>query len=294
MPGKPPTLFALLSLLLCRPAGATIDKPRDLFAPTLDGTRTVTVFLPPDYEDIPSRSWPLLIAMDGQDMAAWRLAEALDRHHTAGGDTPIVAAISAGPHRLVDYGTADVPNTQGQGARAAELQAFVTDTVLPWLQRRYRVRRGPAHTAMMGASLGGLAAFDLAWRRPDVFSCVGVFSGSFWWRTSDATVAAQQATRIAHGRVRKTAHRPNLRLWFEAGTADETADRDGNGVIDAIQDTTELIDELVARGFCRGTEVVYVEIPGGEHNPDTWARALPEFLHWAFPAQPRPSPHEKN
>jgi predicted alpha/beta superfamily hydrolase len=75
-------------------------------------------------------------------------------------------------------------------------------------------------------------------------------------------------------------------LWFQAGTRDETADRDGNGVIDAIQDTTELIDELVKKGFRRGEDVVYHELPGGEHHESTWARALPEFLRWACPPRP--------
>jgi hypothetical protein len=37
--------------------------------------------------------------------------------------------------------------------------------------------------------------------------------------------------------------------------------------------------------------VVYREIAGGEHNPATWARALPEFLAWAFPQK---TLHEKS
>jgi len=118
-----------------------------------------------------------------------------------------------------------------------------------------------------------------------VFGIAGIFSGALWWRADDAGVAAQQASRIAHRRVRETAARPALRLWFQAGTRDETADRDGNGVIDAIQDTTELIDELVAKGFGRGTDVVYHESEGGEHHEGTWARALPAFLRWALPSR---------
>ncbi len=86
--------------------------------------------------------------------------------------------------------------------------------------------------------------------------------------------------------MRETVGKPALRLWFQAGTRDETADRDGNGVIDAIQDTTELIDELVKKGFRRGEDVVYHELPGGEHHESTWARALPEFLRWACPPRP--------
>jgi hypothetical protein len=68
---------------------------------------------------------------------------------------------------------------------------------------------------------------------------------------------------------------PPLRLWFEAATQDEASDRDGNGVIDAIQDTLELIAELKVLGFAPDEEVVYVEVPGGRHNYDTWAECFP-------------------
>src|SRR5258708_29171907 len=131
--------------------------------------------------------------------------------------------------------------------------------------------------------MGGLGALGAAGRRPQVVGFGGIFSGSLWWRADNSSVAAQQASRIAHRRVRETKARPELRLWFQAGTRDETADRDGNGVIDAIQDTTELVDELVAKGFRRGDDVAYHESDGGEHHESTWARALPEFLRWALP-----------
>ena len=70
-----------------------------------------------------------------------------------------------------------------------------------------------------------------------------------------------------------------------AGTLDETDDRDGNGVIDAIQDTTELMDELAAKGYQREIDMVYVQVDGGRHNQSTWAIVLPDFLRWAFPVQ---------
>ena len=269
-----------------------VERPVAVDAPQLGGRRTLTVYLPPGYEDTPSRSWPLLLAHDGQDMDAWKLRDALARHHAAGGDTPVVATLAAGADRMDDYGTAGVANVHGQGTRAEDFQKFVVETVLPRLRRRYRIRQSPAHTAVIGASLGGLSAFDLAWRHSNRFGIVGAFSASFWWRTDNTDAAAQQASRISHQLVRTTPTMPPLRLWFQTGTRDEASDRDGNGVIDAIQDTTELIDELVARGFCRGGDIAYREVPGGEHNPATWAKVLPEFLAWAFPqatkhSQPR-------
>ncbi len=89
-----------------------------------------------------------------------------------------------------------------------------------------------------------------------------------------------------HRRVRDTEAPGQLRLWFEAGTLDEKGDRDNNGVIDAIQDTTELMDELRLKGYQDKEDMVYIEVEGGKHNQATWARVLPELLQWAFPVIP--------
>lgn len=234
---------------------------------------------------------PVLIALDGQQMGAWRLEEALTGLAAHGRVVPLVVAIAAGAERLDEYGMADTPDYAGRGRRSADFQRFVIESVLPSVRARYHVTADPAHTGIMGASLGGLAAFDLAWRHPGAFGFAGIFSGSFWWRSDNASPAAQQGSRLAHRLVRETPRPPlRLRLWFEAGTKDETDDRDGNGVIDAIQDTTELIDELARRGFTRGPALVYREVKDGRHHEDTWAQALPEFLEWAFPPRPESAP----
>ena len=73
-----------------------------------------------------------------------------------------------------------------------------------------------------------------------------------------------------------------MRFWFQAGTLDEKDDRDHNGVIDSIQDTTELIDELALKGYKRDKELVYVQVESGQHHPSTWAEVLDQFLLFAF------------
>ncbi|MBA4136110.1 MAG: esterase [Opitutus sp.] len=229
---------------------------------------------------------PLLFALDGQMMPAWKLAESLavlaERKEIV---APLVVAIPAAKERVEEYGLAGTLDYAGRGKLAAEFQTFVLADVLPAVRRRYGLKLAPERTGILGASLGGLAAFDLAWHHPEVFGFVGVFSGSLWWRGEDGDAAAEQSSRLAHRLVRGTERPPAVRLWFQAGTADETDDRDGNGVIDAIQDTTELIDELESKGYRRGRDVVYHEIAGGEHNERTWAEALPVFLRWALPAK---------
>ena len=88
-------------------------------------------------------------------------------------------------------------------------------------------------------------------------------------------------SRIAHNMVRDGQKTEGMRFWFESGTQDETEDRDGNGVIDAVQDTTELIDVLKEKGWS-DSEIRFVLVEGGRHSPSTWASALPDFLVWVY------------
>ena len=219
-------------------------------------------------------------------MPQWRLAETLDELVGAGRIEPVVvAAVPASLARLDEYGTAGELDFAGRGRKARAFQELLAGVVLPLVRERYHVAADATRTGIFGASMGGLGAFDTAWRRPQLFGLAGVFSGSLWWRADNSSVAAQQASRIAHRNVRAAAGKPALRLWFEAGTRDETADRDGNGVIDAIQDTLELMDDLERKGFQRGTDLAYHQVEGGEHHEATWAQALPEFLRWALPSR---------
>ena len=267
------------------PAGDTsaiqIDSLTHLPSRYLKTTRTVRVFLPEDYRRTRLR-YPVLYANDGQDMEALGLVRTLDSLIHRGDIPPvIVVAVHASDRRLQEYGTSGEPNAQGLGADAEGYERFLAEELVPLINRGYRVHRAPEHTALMGWSLGALSAFDVAWRHSDVFGMVGAFSGSFWWRTDDSTVGDRQASRIMHRRIRETRSVPALRAWFEAGRSDERDDRDGNGVIDAIQDTRELMAELERKGWETGTRMTYVEVAGG-HNPQTWGSVLPDFLRWAF------------
>lgn len=246
--------------------------------------RRVSVYLPPRYDAGRAQPYPLFLALDGQTMPRWGLAATLGELVRSRQIEPVViAAVPASPERIDEYGTAGSLDHAGRGRRAKAFQELLAGAVLPAMREQYHVAGTPEHTGIFGASMGGLCAFDTAWRRPRLFGTAGIFSGSLWWRADDAGPVAQQASRIVHRTVRETAGRPALRLWFQAGTRDESCDRDGNGVIDAIQDTTELMTELAAKGFRTGPDMAYLQVEGGEHHESTWARALPEFLRWALP-----------
>ena len=258
-----------------------------LTATTTLGGREVTLFYPA-FPFQPGDAG-LLLLNDGQDVDALRVATRLDQAWAAGTARPlVVVAIPAGD-RLQEYGTAEdggsiacLPS-DGEGpygTGAAAYEALVVERLLPEAWAMLGARPPPARTGFLGASLGGLSAFSTAWGHPGVFGYAGALSGSFWWRTTPGTVEERQRSRIMQAIVARSAPHPGFRAWLEAGTADETADRNGNGVIDAIEDTTDLVAALAAVGV---TDVTYREVPGGQHSYTTWANVLPEFLAWAAP-----------
>ncbi|HMH21102.1 MAG TPA: alpha/beta hydrolase-fold protein [Puia sp.] len=226
----------------------------------------------------------LLLINDGQDMEKLGLADLLDDLCGQGLLSPLLCAgIHAGPERIMEYGTVPTPDCQGRGARAADYTRCILEEVLPAIRQKYKVA-GFREKAFAGFSLGALSAMDIVWHHPQEFTRAGLFSGSFWWRTRDKTDPQynELTDRIMQCQVRNGEYYPWLKFFFECGTEDEQEDRNGNGIIDSIDDTQDLIKELMAKGYVPERDIRYLEIEGGRHDVATWALAMPEFLKWGW------------
>lgn len=237
-------------------------------------------------ESIGDVIYPLLILNDGQESGAVRIRQTLENLTGEGLIRPvIVAAIHAG-NRLQEYGIASCADYAGRGNEAGMYTDFIIKEFVPLLRKGLPVEEQSPHNAIAGYSLGALSAFDIAWNNPAYFGTVGCFSGSFWWRTKEWEKGRNvERFRIAHKMVKASGHVPaHLRLWFQAGTLDETNDRNGNGIIDSIDDTLDLIKELKKHSIDI-PRIRYLEIEGGRHHPETWAEAMIDFLIWTFPPE---------
>lgn len=196
--------------------------------------------------------------------------------------TILAVGIYADVDRKAIYGTAGVPDYMGQGQLAENYTRFIIDELLPFLQQQYPDLR-IVKRAFAGFSLGGLSALDIVWRHPDLFGLAGVFSGSLWWRSKPLGAGYNDDTdRIMHQLVRAGSYHPGQQFFFECGTADETADRNNNGVIDSIDDTRDLIKELLKKGYKPDKDIFSLEIPGGRHDMATWKTAMDLFLQLPF------------
>ncbi|MGI8638098.1 MAG: alpha/beta hydrolase, partial [Segetibacter sp.] len=190
--------------------------------------------------------------------------------------------IYCGADRINEFGTAFRADYKGRGAKAGLYTKFIFDELEPFLKKRFQISSFK-EKSFAGFSLGGLSALDIAWNQPREFFKVGVFSGALWWRRRDYEDQDYNwdTGRLMHLQVQKGKHFPWLKFFFECGCLDETADRNNNGIIDSIEDTTDLIEDVKAIGYI-DKQIHYTELEYGGHNIETWARAFPEFLRWGW------------
>lgn len=228
----------------------------------------------------------MLLINDGQDLGVMNFENILFDLYNNGEIQPLFfAGISCGADRRNEYGTAKFLDYKGRGNKAPLYQQFIFEELLPFIRINYTFVSFK-EKSFCGFSLGGLSALDIVWNHPDEFKNVGVFSGSLWWRSvsQDDPLFDEYNDRIMHTQIRNGNYYPWLKFFFETGTMDETADRNKNGVIDSIDDTISLIDELVKKGYDDEEDILYMELKDGKHDVATWGKAFPHFLRWRWGA----------
>ena len=229
------------------------------------------------------REMALLLINDGQDLVTMEFQNIVEELYLNNSITPILCVgMHCSADRKNEYGTAKILDYKGRGAKAALYTRFILEELVPFIKTTYNVSSFK-EKSFAGFSLGGLSAMDIVLNHPLEFSKLGVFSGSFWWRdkAQEDEDFNEDTDRIMHRQVRESNYYPWLKFFFEVGTKDETADRNNNGIIDAIDDTISLIKELKTKGHS-DVDIKYLELQDGKHDVPTWARAFPDFLKWGW------------
>lgn len=236
---------------------------------TIEGNgraRTIRLYLPPDYA-LTQKRYPVIYMHDGQNLfddktayaGEWGVDEIFDAMATAGKAVPIVVGIDHGGERR-NYEM--VPWTPHGSANEESLAyvRFVVDQVKPWVDKHYRTKADPAHTAVIGSSLGGLLSHFMLNQYPDVFSKAGIFSPSYW-------VSEHAMQQIAHTTL------PNdAKLYFVVG---------GQEGEKMVSNTLKAAAMLQDTGFPVSQFRVKV-VPAAEHNEAFWQAQFETAVTWLF------------
>jgi len=253
----------------------------DFTSESLGNTRKVRVWLPEAYHADPGRRFPVLYMHDGQncfDEATsafgneWRIDETLTEL-VASGEVPpmiVVGIDNAGAMRSWEYNASYTAfgNRQPYGEKYV---AMLVDELMPEIAERYRVRSGPANTALGGSSFGGNITMLAAMERPGVF-------GSLLIESPAVPIVGpkfQEAILEFGAENRWTPATADFtgRVFLAMGTQ-ETANDDYNARL------VKLMDEI-APAFAREVHRVVIE-EGAAHNEAAWANRFPDAARFLF------------
>ncbi|MDP0499199.1 MAG: alpha/beta hydrolase-fold protein [Verrucomicrobiota bacterium JB022] len=259
VPGKPPRFDQRQNV----PQGAV--HIHHFYAPELDRMRGYRVYTPPGYDPAGEQRYPVLYLRHGMGdhEGNWtqegRADVILDNLIAAGKAEPMIVVM---PNGLLDGSWAG--GSMPEGIEGLERELF-RDIMLQ-VEQRYRVKTGPAHTAIAGLSMGGGQSFLIGLRHPERFGWVGDFSSGL---LSAVEFKVEERIPGLYDRAEEVNKHYGL-IYLACGTDDPR-----------LEGHQELVAELRAHNI----DVAYHETPGG-HEWSVWREELRNLAQQLFKKSP--------
>jgi predicted alpha/beta superfamily hydrolase len=163
----------------------TLNFQSDIFG----NERTLRVYMPKGYDA--KKAYNILYLNDGQNLfgdhdggakSEWRVDETLDSLITASAIEPMIVVGIDSEERGNEYLPWEdiylqppVPHPHGD-----RYPDFLTEEVMPFIEKRYKVKTGRPHTGLGGSSYGGLIAWYSILKKPEYFGFAIIESPSFY------------------------------------------------------------------------------------------------------------------
>ena len=150
----------------------------------LDGERSVNVVLPPEYDEQPDKTWPVIFLLDGGEEQDLFLANGVEKWNRLWGRSrsAIIVGIETA-NRQSEL----LPETQVAGERAQYPEAgedrrefldWISDTVKPLILMTYRT---DGTDLLVGESAAGHFVLETWFEGPDTFDGFAAISPSLQW-----------------------------------------------------------------------------------------------------------------
>jgi len=191
----------------------------------MGASRTIDVVLPPSYDPASTRRYAVLYVLDAEQEL--EPAVAVTRFYAGTGRLPpmIVVGVRNGT-RSRDLtppaaGGWTAPPEMGITGGAGTLLQFLSDELVPWVDRKYMT--APMRV-LIGHSLGGLFALNVIASEPASFTGYIVLEPSTWWNNGREAAAAAAALRGPAARpLRVMLVNADIRDVDTSGTGDGTS-----------------------------------------------------------------------
>jgi len=258
--------------------------PATLPSEVFPGTQhTYWVYVPAQYN--PKQPAALMVFNDGQAMIATngdvRAPNVLDNLIWRR-EVPVIIAVFINPGRTPeqpeptprDWGDRNTNRPEEYNRLNDKYARVIIDELMPVVKKQYHLAPEPEMHAIAGTSSGAIAAFTVAWERPDQFRKVISIVGSF---------VNLRGGHVYPEKILETDRKP-LRIFLVDGVNDNRALRGDN--YDPARDwhyqNVRLVEALTKKGY----DVNYTW-GIGLHGQKQGGAILPEMMRWLWRDYPR-------
>ncbi|MGF2412276.1 alpha/beta hydrolase-fold protein [Ferruginibacter sp.] len=240
------------------------------FIPQLNRIRRIWIYLPHGYNQT-KKHYPVMYLQDGQNLfdevtsaygEEWGVDECLDSIIAKGKQGCIVVGIDNGADtRMSEYNPYEFTwkdSTQSKTflPEGNAYLDFLTQTLKPFIDKKYRTLTAKENTIIAGASMGGLIAYYAALKYPEVYGKAGVFSPAFW--------TAPEIKQLTDSVGKKV----SSKFFFYCG---------GKESENMVEDMNEVAEKLGGNSHA----MIYTAIDTeGRHDEKAWRKWFADFYVW--------------
>lgn len=237
------------------------------------GDRKIRIYVPEHNE---GELLPVIYMTDGQNLffeeeatfGCWKLIDLVEAEIKSSGSGAVIVGIDHGgkwrdneltPGSIGTVMPTDMPcytNAEGE-----IFDSFVVDTVMPYIESNFPVRRDREATAFCGSSSGGLQSFFTGLSHRERFSFLGVFSPAFLLYSAEDLKSW----------ISKMITDDQPYLYIYTGAEGDLERR----IYESVEVVYDILTEL-CYPYDLLNEVVLFE---NEHNEEAWREIFRDFLH---------------
>ncbi len=238
------------------------------YIPQLDRTRKVWALLPYNYRKSDAH-YPVLYLQDAQNLfrdgseyGNWEIDNKLALLSEYGRGDVIIIAIEHGNEERINEYIFENPKLT-EDAEGKKYIRFITDTLKPYVDQKYRTKKEREYTGIGGSSLGALISIYAGFLYPEVYSKLMLFSPSLWVEPENnfPMVSFQHAFKT--------------KVYLYAGG------KESKEMVNRIEKFSTEMVRWEDQGLF-DFEVRVVINPDGEHQEYYWSQEFPKAIEWLY------------
>ena len=234
--------------------------------PQLNKKRKIWALLPHDYETS-TENYPVMYLQDAQNLfnekakyGNWEIDKKLAvMSEYKIGKIIIVAIEHAENDRIKEYNVGKTMLGAGQGKKYIR---FLTDTLKPFIDKKYRTKSEREFTGIGGSSMGGLVSIFSGLMYPEVYGRLMIFSPSLW------VIPKMEFTSLDFSEPSDT------KIYLYAGGDESTT---------MIRHVKKFQNNMLKNKFVQDKMKIKLSINMlGKHNEVYWSDEFPKAIEWLF------------